>query len=177
MNALLLFLALWTQGIPVQPTQTGNISGVLKDAQGAVIPGATVLAVHQPSGSTYEAVTQADGRFVIPVRTEARGQIPGVVHGLSSSGQTSYVEPLALIDQNNDLVRLREDEAYLEIVIADDGQGFASEQWGEAAAKPGHFGLLHMRERIGLLGGVCKIASKPGGGTTVRITVPRDRIA
>ena len=31
-----------------------------------MIPGATVLAVHQPSGSTYEAVTQADGRFVMP---------------------------------------------------------------------------------------------------------------
>lgn len=73
-------------------------------------------------------------------------------------------------------VRLQEDEAYIEIVVADDGQGFASEQWGEAAAKPGHFGLLHMRERIGLLGGVCKIASKPGEGTTVRITVPRDRV-
>src|SRR5439155_24466103 len=57
-----------------------------------------------------EIVTFRNGRFVIPVRTDARGQIPGVVHGLSSSGQTSYVEPLALIDQNNDLVRLREDE-------------------------------------------------------------------
>ena len=74
-------------------------------------------------------------------------------------------------------LRLRVDEAYIEIVVADDGQGFASEQWGEAAAKPGHFGLLGMRERIGLLGGVCKIASKPGGGTTVRITVPRDRVS
>ena len=74
-------------------------------------------------------------------------------------------------------VKLQQDEAYVEIVVADDGQGFASEQWGEAAAKPGHFGLLGMRERIGLLGGVCKIASKPGGGTTVRITVPRDRIS
>lgn len=74
-------------------------------------------------------------------------------------------------------VKLHEDDAYLEIVVADDGQGFASEQWGEASAKAGHFGLLHMRERIGLLGGVCKIASKPGEGTTVRITVPRDRIS
>jgi signal transduction histidine kinase len=74
-------------------------------------------------------------------------------------------------------VKLKQDEAYIEIVIADDGQGFASEQWGEASAKEGHYGLLHMRERIGLLGGVCKIASKPGEGTTVRITVPRDRIS
>jgi len=73
-------------------------------------------------------------------------------------------------------VKLKQDEAYLEIVIADDGQGFAIEQWGEASAKAGHYGLLHMRERIGLLGGVCKIASKPGEGTTVRITVPRDRV-
>jgi signal transduction histidine kinase len=74
-------------------------------------------------------------------------------------------------------LRLRQDEAYIEIVVADDGQGFASEQWGEASAKAGHFGLLHMRERIGLLGGVCKIASRPGEGTTVRITVPRDRVS
>jgi len=72
---------------------------------------------------------------------------------------------------------VREDDAYLEIVVADDGQGFASEQWGAAAAQPGHFGLLGMRERIGLLGGVGKIASEPGEGTTVRITVPRDRIS
>jgi signal transduction histidine kinase len=74
-------------------------------------------------------------------------------------------------------VKLRQDDAYIEIVVADDGQGFASEQWGEASAKAGHFGLLHMRERIGLLGGVCKIASRPGEGTTVRITVPRDRVS
>jgi signal transduction histidine kinase len=74
-------------------------------------------------------------------------------------------------------VRLRQDDAYIEIVVADDGQGFASEQWGEASAKAGHFGLLHMRERFGLLGGVCKIACRPGEGTTVRITVPRDRVS
>jgi signal transduction histidine kinase len=73
-------------------------------------------------------------------------------------------------------VKLRQDDAYIEIVVADDGQGFSSEQWGEASAKAGHFGLLHMRERIGLLGGVCKIASRPGEGTTVRITVPLDRV-
>jgi len=74
-------------------------------------------------------------------------------------------------------VKLHQDEAYIEIVIADDGQGFAIEQWGEASAKPGHYGLLHMRERIGLLGGVSKVASRPGEGTTVRITVPRDRVS
>jgi DNA mismatch repair protein MutS2 len=57
-----------------------------------------------------EIITFRNGRFVIPVRTDSRGQIPGVVHGLSSSGQTTFVEPLTIINQNNDLVRLREQE-------------------------------------------------------------------
>ena len=49
-----------------QGVTTGSMGGVVKDAQGAVVPGATVTAVHEPSGTTYEAVTQADGRFAIP---------------------------------------------------------------------------------------------------------------
>ncbi len=57
-----------------------------------------------------EIVTVRNGRFVIPVRTDARAQVPGVMHGLSSSGQTTYVEPLAFIEQNNEMVRLREQE-------------------------------------------------------------------
>ncbi len=57
-----------------------------------------------------DLVTFRNGRFVIPIRTDARHQVPGVVHGLSSSGQTTFVEPLAAIEQNNELVRLREQE-------------------------------------------------------------------
>jgi DNA mismatch repair protein MutS2 len=57
-----------------------------------------------------DIVTIRNGRFVIPVRTDSRGQVPGVMHGLSSSGQTTFVEPLTIIDQNNELVRLREEE-------------------------------------------------------------------
>ncbi|MBI3653257.1 MAG: endonuclease MutS2 [Acidobacteria bacterium] len=63
------------------------------------------------SGSVQdEIVTVRNGRFVIPIRTDARGQVPGVMHGLSSSGQTTYVEPLAVIEQNNEMTRLREQE-------------------------------------------------------------------
>jgi DNA mismatch repair protein MutS2 len=57
-----------------------------------------------------DIITFRNGRFVIPVRTDSRNQIPGVVHGLSSSGQTTFVEPMTIINQNNDLVRLREQE-------------------------------------------------------------------
>jgi DNA mismatch repair protein MutS2 len=62
-----------------------------------------------------ELITFRNGRFVIPIRTDSRNQVPGVVHGLSSSGQTTFVEPLTIINQNNDLVGLREQE---EIEIA-----------------------------------------------------------
>ncbi len=49
-------------------------------------------------------------RFVIPVKVEQRRRVPGVVHGASSSGQTVFVEPLETIEQNNELVRLLEEE-------------------------------------------------------------------
>jgi len=47
---------------------------------------------------------------VIPVKTEQRKRVNGVVHGASSSGQTVFIEPLETIEQNNDLVRLLEEE-------------------------------------------------------------------
>ncbi len=57
-----------------------------------------------------DLITFRNGRYVIPIRTDSRVQVPGVVHGLSSSGQTTFVEPLTVIEQNNELVRLHEQE-------------------------------------------------------------------
>ena len=62
-------------------------------------------------GATQEdLITIRGARFVIPVRAELKRRISGVVHGASSSGQTVYVEPLETIEQNNELVRLIEEE-------------------------------------------------------------------
>jgi DNA mismatch repair protein MutS2 len=62
-------------------------------------------------GSTQEdLITIRGDRFVIPVRSELKRRVSGVVHGASSSGQTVYVEPLETIEQNNELVRLIEEE-------------------------------------------------------------------
>src|SRR4051794_3671920 len=73
-TALFRFIALLSVCVLMWPANraaaqgvtTGAVSGVVNDAQGAVIPGATVVAVHQPTGTTYEGVTQADGRFTLP---------------------------------------------------------------------------------------------------------------
>jgi DNA mismatch repair protein MutS2 len=57
-----------------------------------------------------ELITIRGERFVIPVKVEQKRRVQGVVHGASSSGQTVFVEPLETIEQNNELVRLLEEE-------------------------------------------------------------------
>ena len=56
-------------------------------------------------------VTQRGGRYVIPVRADFKGRIPGVVHDQSSSGQTLFIEPLATLDLNNEWRELQLAEA------------------------------------------------------------------
>jgi DNA mismatch repair protein MutS2 len=62
-------------------------------------------------GSTQEDLITVRGeRFVIPVKAEFRRKVPGVIHGSSSSGQTVFVEPLDTLEQNNELIRLLDEE-------------------------------------------------------------------
>src|SRR5271157_4714630 len=57
-----------------------------------------------------ELITIRGDRFVIPVKVEQRRRVQGVAHGASSSGQTVFIEPLETIEQNNELVRLHDEE-------------------------------------------------------------------
>ena len=57
-----------------------------------------------------ELITIRGERFVIPVKVEQRRRVQGVAHGASSSGQTVFMEPLETIEQNNELVRLHDEE-------------------------------------------------------------------
>jgi outer membrane receptor protein involved in Fe transport len=61
-----LALLLSTGIAHAQGVTTGSITGVVVDAQKQAVPGASVVAVHEPSGTRYEATTRADGRFSIP---------------------------------------------------------------------------------------------------------------
>ncbi|MCM1132471.1 MAG: endonuclease MutS2 [Ruminococcus flavefaciens] len=49
------------------------------------------------------SVTIRDGRFVLPVKTEHRGQVSGLVHDTSATGQTIFIEPMAVVEANNDI--------------------------------------------------------------------------
>jgi DNA mismatch repair protein MutS2 len=69
------------------------------------------LKAHRDEGVLQEEyVTVRNDRFVVPVVAGQRRKVDGVIHGASGSGQTLFVEPLATIDLNNELVRLSEEE-------------------------------------------------------------------
>jgi PAS domain S-box-containing protein len=66
-------------------------------------------------------------------------------------------------------VQLESQDDGILVIVRDDGVGFEAEA---VAAKPGHIGLLTMRERAELAGGWCRVAPEPGGGTAVTFWLP-----
>lgn len=69
--------------------------------------------IHSSSYIKYlqEAIiTQRDGRYVVPVRSECRNNVPGLVHDTSSSGVTVFIEPMGVVQANNDIKMLKAKE-------------------------------------------------------------------
>ncbi len=62
-------------------------------------------------------VTMRSGRWVIPVRMDSKGMVPGVVHDVSKSGETAFIEPLIIINLSNELENLVADQKAEELRI------------------------------------------------------------
>ena len=102
-------MELWTTALrpnwPVSAATSKSRSAPSRNRCGLICGGFPKVARFRKSWSPSAA-----SALSFPVKVEQRRRVQGVAHGASSSGQTVFIEPLETIEQNNDLVRLLEDE-------------------------------------------------------------------
>ena len=99
-----------------------RIRRTLREAHGALMERLQRIVASSTNAPYLQEpiVTQRQGRYVIPLRAEFKGRIPGLVHDQSGSGATLFIEPLAVVDLNNRWreAQLAEDEEIHRILAA-----------------------------------------------------------
>jgi DNA mismatch repair protein MutS2 len=76
-----------------------------------------------------ELITERDGRYVIPVKVEMRRELKGIVHDISNTGATAFVEPMVTIDMGNELRELVIEEQHeVERILAALSSGIGAEE-------------------------------------------------
>jgi DNA mismatch repair protein MutS2 len=105
-------------------------------------------------------VTQRGGRYVLPVRTDSMGAVRGIVHAHSGSGVTAFVEPMSVVELNNELEGLTaEEQAEVERIL----RALSARCAGEGDA---------LASNVELLAELDFVAARAGYGLTYRCTTP-----
>ena len=124
-----------------------DIRGQIKKLRSAIIRSLEhmLVDVHLDAAIQDDFITLRNSRYVIPVRSDSKNSIPGVVHDQSQSKATFFVEPLSVVNQNNELQGLRKDEYYEEIRILTELTGLIALSSPEIRAN------LKIAERLDLI--------------------------
>ena len=91
-----------------------NANNKIKDTLQSFVSGTRVKFLQE------NIVTMRNGRYVVPVKTEYKNEMKGLVHDTSSSGATLFIEPLAVVEANNELKSLsNEEEREIERILSE----------------------------------------------------------
>jgi len=148
-----------------QGATTSGLTGIVKDPQDAVVPGVTVTAVHQPSATTYEAVTQTDGRYFIPgMRVGGPYTVTATLTGFRTQIQNDITLNLGVVQDVSfklDLATISEDV----IVIGATSPVFASTRTG-ASTSVSRNDLATLPTVSGRINDIARLAPQYGGSGT-----------
>ena len=102
-----------------------------------------------------QVVTERNGRYVLMVRAEHRGNVPGIVHGSSASGASLFLEPSATVEINNDIVELeereREEIRRILLELTDAFRAAAGRPAARRSTSPIELDVLQAKARFGSL--------------------------
>jgi DNA mismatch repair protein MutS2 len=98
--------------------QLGNLRSSLRQVRDRIFSSLQGIMQRRHSALQENIITQRSDRYVLAVKAPQKDQIPGIVHDASSTGMTVYVEPNAVVPENNKLRQLsRQEQAEIEIIL------------------------------------------------------------
>ena len=116
-------------------------------------------------------ITQRDGRFVVPVKAEHKGDLPGLVHDVSSTGATVFVEPMGVVQANNQFIELQaKEQKEIDRILAELSADAAAHrrdiQWDYDTLV--HLDLIFARGQLSYKMDACRPEIRRGGATKLR---------